>query len=167
MKDTTIDLAEETAPATTPDVAPATHRGTHDEPWPLNLLPTWFSRWPDMASWGEFMRAGDGFRVEEFDDEGTRVIRAELPGVDPDKDVEITVDKGCLDISAERTARTEEREKGRYRSEFRYGSFHRRLPLPPGASEADVVATYRDGILEVRVPVATEKAAPARIAVTR
>lgn len=38
------------------------------------------------------------------------------------------------------------------RRELRYGSFARTLPLPEAVSEADITATYKDGILEVRVP---------------
>ena len=55
-----------------------------------------------------------------------------------------------------------------YRSEFRYGAFTRTLPLPEGCTEADVTATYHDGILEVRVPTspATSSTA-AKVAITR
>ena len=64
-------------------------------------------------------------RVEEFVDDKTLVVRAELPGVDPDKDVEITIDNGYLRIHAERQEKEEHKDKGRFRSEFRYGSFSR------------------------------------------
>ena len=53
------------------------------------------------------------------------------------------------------------------RSEFRYGSYTRALALPKGASEKDVKATYKDGILEVTVPFKQEVADPQRIAITR
>ncbi|MCV2395773.1 Hsp20/alpha crystallin family protein [Actinotalea sp. M2MS4P-6] len=99
-------------------------------------------------------------RVEEVRDGEHLVVRAELPGIDPDKDVAITIDDGVLTISAERTARSEEKEKDSYRSEFHYGSFSRTLPLPSGATDADVTATYKDGVLEVRVPVPAEPPTP-------
>lgn len=92
-------------------------------------------------------------RVEEEHEDGAIVVRAELPGMDPDKDIDVTVTEGMLEITAHREQREETEEKGRVRSEFHYGSFLRRLSLPPGASD-DVSATYHDGILEVRVPVA-------------
>lgn len=95
-------------------------------------------------------------RVEEFRDGSTMVVRAELPGVDPDQDVDITVREGTLHIRAERRERTEEKTKSDYRSEFRYGSFSRNVTLPPGCRQEDVTATYRDGVLEVRVPVPQE-----------
>jgi len=75
-------------------------------------------------------------------------------GIDPDKDVDIAVTDGELRITAHRQAKSEHKDKNGYRSEFQYGSFSRTLTLPPGASPDAVTATYKDGVLEVRVPVA-------------
>ncbi|MEA5154665.1 Hsp20/alpha crystallin family protein [Raineyella sp.] len=95
-------------------------------------------------------------RVEEYVDDKTLVVRAEAPGLDPDKDVSISVDNGKLLISAKREERSEHKEKDSYHSEFRYGSFSRTIPLPAGVTEGDVTASYRDGVLEVRVPMGEE-----------
>jgi HSP20 family protein len=122
------------------------------------------ARVPDL--WRSLIEESD-FRVEEFEDDGTRVIRAELPGVDPDQDVEITIEGDELRIRAERRQEEKVEEKGRFRSEFRYGSFARRLTLPAGAVADDVKATYHDGVLEVRVPISSEKAAATKIPVAR
>jgi HSP20 family protein len=91
-------------------------------------------------------------RVEEFVDGEECVMRAELPGIDPRKDVELTVVDGVLHLSAKREERSEEERSDGYRSEFRYGQLTRDFRLPEGATDADVRATYKDGILEVRVP---------------
>lgn len=91
-------------------------------------------------------------RVEQFLDGNTLVVRAEMPGIDPDKDVDVSVADGVLHIKAEREEKTEHKGKSGYRSEFRYGSFSRSVSLPPGAREEDVTATYKDGVLEVRAP---------------
>ncbi len=96
---------------------------------------------------------GGWLKVEEFTDADTLVVRAELAGIDPDKDVEVTVTGGMLHIRAERTAKKEHVSKDRYRSEFRYGTFERDVLLPEGATADEVSAIYTDGILEVRVPV--------------
>lgn len=88
-------------------------------------------------------------RVEENLEKGRYTLRAELPGVDPAKDVDISVREGQLTIKAERTERKEEGT----RSEFHYGSFYRSIPLPVGAKEDDIDASYTDGILTVTVPV--------------
>ncbi|TJY70431.1 Hsp20/alpha crystallin family protein [Arthrobacter sp. CAU 1506] len=92
-------------------------------------------------------------RVEEEVKDDTLTIRAELPGVDPAKDVQVTLSEGQLQIRAERQERTEQKDKGNYRSEFRYGSFFRSVPLPPGVKSEDITATYKDGVLEIRAPI--------------
>lgn len=97
---------------------------------------------------------GSLIRLEEFVDGDTCVIRAELPGIEPEKDVEIMVTQGVLHLRAHREERVGEGNPAPHRSEFRYGNFERAIRLPEGATEADVKATYKDGILEVRVPVA-------------
>jgi HSP20 family protein len=129
-----------------------------------------WSTWPFSAAalkfpFGHVM----AMRVEEYVDGDDLVVKAELPGLDPDKDVEVTVDDGLLTIAAERRDETVEGEAGKpgYRSEFRYGSFRRVLPLRQGVRESDVTATYADGILVVRMPGGAEPAKPSRVPVTR
>lgn len=108
-------------------------------------------------------------RVEEYVDGKTLVVRAEMPGVDPDKDIEVTMDEGYLRIRAERQEKEEHKEKGRYRSEFRYGSFSRNIPLPDGVKEEDIKATYTNGVLEVRAPLPDKAQAtePKKLPITR
>jgi len=109
-------------------------------------------------------------RVEESVEANAMVVRAELPGLDPDEDVEVTIADGVLTISARREEKTESRDDGTYRHEFRYGSMLRRIALPEGVTEAYVTATYKDGILEVRAPLPatdTTPPAPAKVAITR
>jgi HSP20 family protein len=83
--------------------------------------------------------------------------------VDP-KDVDITVTEDTLTIKGE--ARTEQEEKGRnyYRRELRYGSFLRTLALPEEVQGDKARATYRNGILEIRVPK-SERARPRTVKV--
>jgi HSP20 family protein len=125
----------------------------------VDLLDRMFDDW--MGMW-PFRRHGmpalparwmpeDLIKVDEFWDDGKLVVRAELPGIDPDKDVELTVTDGMLHIAAQRREEAKTEDKGYVRRELRYGSFSRSLPLPEGVSEGDVTATYKDGILEVRV----------------
>jgi HSP20 family protein len=140
-------------------------------PGPWWMAPDWFGRmWPDLFSQRvpELLGSGgDAMRVEEFREDGSLVVRVEIPDVDPEKDIEVTVDRDRLSIRAERTQRTDDRDKHGYRSEFRYGSFHRILQLPAGTSEQDIQATYRDGILEVRLPIDQERASSAKIPIQR
>jgi len=92
-------------------------------------------------------------RVEDYDDEGRYVLRIEMPGIDPDKDLDIAISDGVLTVKAERR---EEKKEGQ-RSEFRYGTFRRSMTLPAGADEDDAKATYADGILEIQVAIGTMK----------
>lgn len=124
----------------------------------------WFGGWPEQLT-SAFDE--NWMRVEQFRDGAEEVIRAELPGIDPDNDVEITLEHDTVRIHAHRRQEEKVEEKHRYRSEFRYGSFTRSIPLPAGASEEDVKATYTDGVLEVRVPVSEEKASARRIPIDR
>ncbi|MFJ9566205.1 Hsp20/alpha crystallin family protein [Streptomyces fuscichromogenes] len=123
---------------------------------------------PDLFGWAEtgFPTAHaapvlHGIRVEEHFKDGTYVLRAELPGIDPAKDVEITVADGALTVRAERT----EESKEKHRTEFRYGTFARSVRLPVGAKGDEATARYKDGVLTITVPVPEEKAATRTIPV--
>lgn len=116
----------------------------------------WFNRLVDDAlrpSRLGSLVVDDEFRIEQFHSDAGLVIRAELPGIDPDRDVHISVHDGMLHIKAERRVNTEHKDSSGYRSEFRYGSFERALAMPAGIDAKAVTATYRDGLLEVVVPV--------------
>lgn len=131
----------------------------------------WFADWPRPRWWPELRRSfGEGMdllRVEEFTEEDQLVVRAEMPGIDPDKDVQITVSDHTLHLRAERRQEAKTEEKGGYRSEFQYGSFSRTMPLPVGTTDQDVKATYKDGILEVRIPVDRKVAEAKKVAIQR
>jgi HSP20 family protein len=106
-------------------------------------------------------------RIEERVDADEYVVRAELPGIDPDQDVEINVGNGMLQIRAERREERHEDEGKSRRSEFHYGYFSRVISLPAGARQSDVKATYHDGILEVRLPVDHTKSEATKVPVSR
>jgi HSP20 family protein len=81
------------------------------------------------------------------------VVRAELAGIDPAKDLEVSVGAGYLLIHAARSSHVE----GKHRSEFRYGAFSRTLELPPGADPDSVTADYTHGILTIKVAIKGEQ----------
>jgi HSP20 family protein len=157
-KDTKPDKkTKDTAPEQT---APSAEVGS--EPWWSDLPSLW-------RPFGLMQRFSDQsmIKIEEFDDAGTHVVRAEVPGIDPDKDVSVTVDHGVLTVRAERRQEKWTEEKDGYRSEFSYGSFSRSVRLPAGATESDVSASYQDGILEVRFPIDEGEAKAKKIKVLR
>lgn len=115
-----------------------------------------FSNFPMFSDWiddifPERIRLIDSglhpIKVEEYATDSEIIVRAELPGINPDKDVEVELGDGYLTISGHR----EEEHKKKKMSEFYYGSFSRTMAMPVGVEKKDVKASYRDGILEVRV----------------
>jgi len=92
----------------------------------------------------ELVDAGDNF-----------VLKAQLPGIDPN-DIDVQVTPEAISISGERRYENTEEKLGYVRSEFRYGKFHRVLPLPAHIQNDSVQAEYKDGILTLTLPKVTE-----------
>jgi HSP20 family protein len=92
----------------------------------------------------ELVDAGDNF-----------VLKAQLPGIDP-KDIDVQVTREAISISGERRYENTDEKSGYIRSEFRYGKFHRVLPLPAHIQNDSVQAEYKDGILMLTLPKVTE-----------
>jgi HSP20 family molecular chaperone IbpA len=130
---------------------------------PRSLFPEFsefFAGFPALAG----LRSTFDTRVMRLEDEmkdGRYVVRAEMPGIDPAKDIDITVRDGQLSIKAERS----EKKDFDGRSEFSYGSFLRTVSLPPGADEDNIEATYDKGILSVSVAVSEPKPAERHVQV--
>ncbi len=125
---------------------------------------------PGLTEWLESPWAGppqfvaaQSFRVEEVARDDRYVIRAELPGLDPERDIEVTVEGRTLTIHAERR----QKDSGPYRSEFRYGSLTRLVRLPARVDAQDVTARYEKGVLEVSVPVRDVKPEGIRVAIEK
>jgi HSP20 family protein len=113
------------------------------------LVPRWFG---DLTDWLESERPyhpARMIRVEDSLSDQEYRVRAELPGMDPEKDIQVSVDVGVLTIHAER--KIEEKAKGR--TEFQYGMLQRSVRLPANADADAVKASYDKGILEVVVPL--------------
>jgi HSP20 family protein len=112
----------------------------------------------DLSGWFDtdlLLRSGHLIRLEDTLTDSEYLVRAELPGMDPGKDIAITVEDGLLTISAERR----EEEKVRGRSEFRYGMLQRAVRLPANADIEHITAKYDKGLLTVTVPLTTAKPA--------
>jgi HSP20 family protein len=92
----------------------------------------------------ELADAGDNF-----------VLKAQLPGIDA-KDIDVQVTPEAISISGERRYENTDEKSGYVRSEFRYGKFHRVLPLPAHIQNESVQAEYKDGILTLTLPKVTE-----------
>jgi len=89
--------------------------------------------------------------LDVWETENEVVYAFDLPGIPEDK-IEIEVHDETLSVSAEREKVAEESTDRFYRFERRYGSFSRAVGLPQGTDESTIAASFRDGVLEVRVP---------------
>jgi HSP20 family protein len=135
---------------------------------PLRAPAVFRALFPGLADWLKSPWAGpppftaaQSFRVEELARDNRYVIRAELPGLDPERDIEVTVEGRTLTIQAQR----HQEDSGPSRSEFRYGSLTRRVRLPVKVDAADVTARYDRGVLEVSVPAREVRPEGTRVAI--
>ncbi len=145
------------------DVAEATPVAAASLPEPAAHQPA------DTTFWSHASRDGELIRVQENWDDGTLVVRAELPGIDPDNDIRLTVVNGRLVIEAENHQEDKIERDGYVLEAQRYSMFTRALPLRDDVDASAITGTYKDGVLEVRVPMPASPATkPAmRIPITR
>jgi HSP20 family protein len=112
-----------------------------------------FGDWERTGTpWTPMMSMGYVPRIESCVQDNNLLIRADLPGVDP-KDVEITVEGNQLTIKGERKAQQEAKEGSYFHREISYGGFARSFTIPEGVKAEDVHATYRNGVLELSIPL--------------
>lgn len=104
--------------------------------------------------------------VDVHEESNAFVIRADVPGVDPDT-IDVTMENGVLTLSGERKAEhTEEASNGTARRIERvYGNFYRRFSLPDTADAERVEAKSNHGVLEITIPK-KEQVQPKRIKVS-
>lgn len=115
-----------------------------------------------MPKWGQTWLHGPGREfdlwspsVDVLQRNSELVVRADLPGLRKD-DVKVDVTEDAITIQGERRREQEDEHGGVYRSERSYGSFERRIALPEGAMADQAKATFRDGVLEITMPVPSE-----------
>jgi HSP20 family protein len=96
--------------------------------------------------------------IESYIRDGNLVVRADVPGLEP-KDIEVSVLGNVLTIKGEREDKKEAKTEDYIRREISYGKFERRMTLPEGALTDKVKASFRNGVIEVTMPVGKELAA--------
>ncbi len=99
--------------------------------------------------------------VDVYETDQSVVLKAELPGVDPN-DVEARVEDGTLYLKGERKFENEVKEENYQRVERAYGSFTRTFALPSSVDADKVAAEYKDGVLTLTLPK-REEATPRTI----
>lgn len=101
-------------------------------------------------------------QIEVFERDGKLVVCADLPGLRKE-DIHVEIREDSLIIQGERKQEFEETREGRYHSERRYGRFYRSIPLPEGIDVNNVTATFRNGVLEITMPVPQQQQKGRRI----
>ena len=119
----------------------------------MNRLFDSFFRDLDVSPTGPWETGMETFSpsIDVREDEKEIVVKAELPGVE-DKDVEVLLSGNALTLKGVKREEKEEKEKGYYHMERRYGAFSRVIPLPEGVETEKTEASFKHGILTIRVP---------------
>jgi HSP20 family protein len=112
----------------------------------------WMHRfgWP---SWGELIRPIERFapRVNVLDRDDEIVVRAEVPGVEKD-DQEVSVTESSVSIKGSKKHEEKEEKGDYYRCEIATGTFARTITLPSAIDSEKVEASFKDGVLELKLP---------------
>jgi HSP20 family protein len=102
--------------------------------------------------------------LDVWEEDDALVYAFDLPGLTQDA-ISVEIEDGALTVSASRE-REAKVDRDRFHSfERRFGSFSRTVGLPQGVSEDEIDASYRNGVLEIRVPKPAQ-AKPKRIAIS-
>ena len=89
--------------------------------------------------------------VDIFEDGTDVVVKAELPGMKKD-DIDVNISDDVVTISGEKRTEEKVEKKDYYRLERSFGSFTRTLRLPSEIQSDKAKASFKEGILEVRIP---------------
>lgn len=110
-----------------------------------------------FADWPRLREEHGGWNpsVDMIDRQDEVVLRADLPGMEQ-KDIDVTVQDNMITIRGERKEEREEKDKDYYCCERTFGTFTRTMALPPSVDPEGVKATFKNGILEVRLPKTRE-----------
>ena len=93
--------------------------------------------------------------VDIYESDGDLILKAELPGMKKE-DIEVTLSDGSITLSGEKKQEEEIKKKDYYKVERSYGSFRRTFSLPTDVKADKAKSTFKDGVLEVRIPKSEE-----------
>jgi HSP20 family protein len=104
-------------------------------------------------------------QVEVRERDGKLLVRADLPGLKKE-DVRVEIQDNALILEGERRQESEQKEEGFYRSERTYGRFYRAIPLPEGVDPDKAQAHFKDGVLEIDIPVPESQTRGRKVEIT-
>ncbi len=115
----------------------------------------WPTFWRPFWRRAELGAAVPSVDVDVYEDRDDVVVKADLPGLGKN-DISVTLTGTTLTIRGEKRKEQELKEENYYRSERSYGAFSRTVELPTEVKSEEARATFRDGVLEVRLPKTEE-----------
>lgn len=93
--------------------------------------------------------------LDVYEEKDEVIVKADLPGLSKE-DVDVNLSGKTLTIKGEKKQEEEVKEKDYYRRERSYGSFVRSVELPAEVKPEEIKATFKDGVIEVRLPKTEE-----------
>lgn len=99
--------------------------------------------------------------ADVFEEGGDIVLKAEIPGMKKEE-IHVDINEKTIAISGEKKKEEKVEKKDYVRLERSYGSFARSFGLPAEVQTDKARATFKNGVLEVRVPKTAEAASRSR-----
>ena len=148
------------------ETKPAVRPEADTRPWRMPDVETMFERmfgdsWlrpfsrARLGPWGPRTFGVEAPALDLYEDKDALVVKAEIPGLSKDE-IDVSVTGNMLTIKGAKKKEEEVKEKDYYRCERIFGSFFRTLELPADVKTSEVKATFKNGVLEIRMPKAEE-----------
>jgi HSP20 family protein len=149
------------------ETKPAVRRGTEMEPWRMSDIEGMFENWFENFWSKPFPRlwrpplgrlrplAIEMPNLDVYEEKDDLMVKAEIPGLTKDE-IDITLDGNTLTIKGEKKKEEEVKDEEYYRCERSYGAFSRSIELPVAVQTSKVNATFKDGVLQIRLPKTEE-----------
>jgi HSP20 family protein len=111
-----------------------------------------FSAFPfDLRFFDNMLSNFGGMNIDVQETATEVIATCDIPGLEKDDDIQINVEQNMLSIRGSVNKTTEIKEQNMFRQEYSMGGFHHSISLPSPVSRDGVKATYRNGVLEIRM----------------
>jgi HSP20 family protein len=149
------------------ETKPVVRQRTETEPWRLSNVERMFEDWLEGFWARPFPRLWHpGFArlrsisleapaLDVYEQKDDLIVKAEIPGLTKDE-IDITLEGNTLTIKGEKKEEEEVKDDDYYRSERTYGAFSRSIELPVTVQTDKVNASFKNGVLEIRMPKTEE-----------
>lgn len=149
------------------ETKPAVRGRTEMEPWRISNVERMFEDWLEdfwSRPFPRLWRPGFGQiralslaapALDVYEQKDDLIVKAEIPGLSKEE-IEISLEGHTLTIKGEKKKEEEVKEEDYYHSERTYGAFSRSIELPVAVQTDKVNASFKNGVLEIRLPKTEE-----------